>query len=177
VVELDPDLVDASQKDAWYRGKMAYGESNAIRVFEAVGKSSSLAYYYTVLRVPRPCVVKFSKPMAGLATFWLAGQRLAGEDTTYRLRPGYYPWLVAVTIQREKLPPIGDFALSFGLVQVADWPRAVEAWHRQTAPWRGELLKVAGADPDTPEAAQARAILQQLDATGTETSTPPGSAR
>jgi hypothetical protein len=179
VVELDPDLVDAAQNDSYYLGKMNYGEANAIQVLGAVGKMpSSVAYYYTVLRVTRPCVVRFNKRAAGWAEFWLAGQRLTGEEATYRLRPGYYPWLAVVTLQREKLPPIRDFALPFSLVQVSDWERAVAAWREQITPFRADLVKITTQDPDTEEAATARAILKQLDAhAATEPSTPPGSAR
>jgi hypothetical protein len=178
VAELDPDLIGAEQKDAYYRGVMKYGEANALQILNAVSNApSSVAYYYTVLRVTRPCAVKFGMKGESLAEFWVAGQKIAA-DTAYQLAPGYYPWLVVVTLDRKKLPPFGDFALSFGLVQVPDWPRVVEAWRAQTAPWRGELLKIAAADPDTPEATQARAIVQQLDTPdATAPSTPPGNTR
>ncbi len=103
---------------------------------------------------------------------------ITGAETTYRLRPGYYPWLAVVTIQREKLPPIRDFALPFSLVQVSDWERAVAAWREQITPFRADLVKITTEDPDTQEAGQARAILQQLDTPdATAPSTPPGNTR
>jgi outer membrane protein assembly factor BamB len=164
VVELNPDLVDAVQEGSWYSGKMGYSEANALRVFEAVGKApSSLAYYYTVLRVTRPCVVKFGLRASAMATFWVGGRQLTGEDTTYRLSPGYYPWLVAVQLDRKQLPPVADFSLGFGLVQVPDLARAVAHWREQTAPYRADLVKVTTEDPDTTEAATARVILEQLE--------------
>ena len=162
VVELDPKLARAEQKTMFWRGAMGYVESNAIDIVNATGRTPhSLAYYYTVLRVTRPCVVRLAVKGGSYAESWLSGHRIGRDDGLYRLEPGHYPWLIAITM--GPIPPVPKICMRPSLCQVPEWTRAMEIWREEAAAFRPELVRITADDPTSAEAAAARVLLGQIE--------------
>ena len=161
VHELGPELVKAKQGDLWYRGAMLYGESNGIDILKAIGRQpESLAYYATTLLVTRPTVVQVELRGGTNATAWMSG-RLISDGGLYRLAPGFYHWLVAVTIRR--LPPIETVMMGPRLLEQPDHDVAMQRWRNQVRAYRAELQQVTVDDPESREAVLARRLLSDLD--------------
>jgi hypothetical protein len=164
VVELDPKFIEAKQETKFWRGNMQYVEGTAIDFIGAVGKTpSSLAYYYTVLRATRPCVVRLAVRGGSNVESWLSGRHIIRDDGLYRLAAGHHPWLIAVTLRQ--VPPIPGVCIRPTLVQVPDHDRAMQVWREEVKALRPDLVRLAAEDPRSDAAAVAQRLLKQVDGT------------
>jgi hypothetical protein len=160
VVELDAKLVGAKQGDYYYRGNMGYAETNAIDVRGTAGsEAGTVAYFYTVLRIVRPCAVHIDVDAAPQTQSWVGGQRTE-KGRAYSLSPGRYPWLIVFRV--PPLPPMGQPIIKASLRHVPDPSRELAAWRQTVAAYRQELLGIVADDPGTEQAAEAQSLLQQI---------------
>jgi hypothetical protein len=162
VVDLDPKFIEAKQETKFWRGNMQYVEGTAMDFPNAVGRqANSLAYYYTVLRATRPCVVRLAVRGGLNVESWLSGRHITRDDGLYRLAPGHHPWLIAVTLRQ--VPPVPGVCIRPSLIQVPDYDRAMDLWRRELKTYQADLVRLAAEDPKSDAAAAARRLLKQID--------------
>ncbi|MFW5859414.1 MAG: hypothetical protein ACOCYP_05265 [Planctomycetota bacterium] len=124
------------------------------------GKGGAAHYFYTVMEVTRPKVLRYTNAGRDFAT-WIAGTPIEHEQR-FRVSPGYYPILIRTSLGR--LPPFAakrTIAAEPHFVQVSDPLDKVTAWRAQIEPYRARLREVVERWPGK-WAFEARTYLQRL---------------
>ena len=122
--------------------------------------------------LPLPAAVQLAAPVATQVQLalrggrnvesWLAGCHITQDEGQYRLKPGFYPWLVAVTL--HQVPPIPGVCIKPRLVQTPDYAQAMELWRAEVRNLRPDLVRIAAEEPGSAAAEAAKRLLKQIDA-------------
>ncbi len=159
---LDPKLFKHSaglSEDIY--GRDRYHSRSAIDLTAlTAGKGGAVHYFYTVMEVTRPKVLRYTNAGRDFDT-WIAGVPVEHEQR-FRVTPGYYPILIRTSLGR--LPPFAakrTIAAEPHFIQLPDPQEKLMAWREQVEPQRARLREVVERWPGK-WAFEARTYLQRL---------------